>query len=603
MAKMKVYELAQEMGLQSKDILTALKNKGIEVKSHMSVLEDGQVEDLKNSLKAPAKSEETPKAAEADKKEQPADAKAPVKKKKSIIFVSNPHNSKMPGAQIPRKPAHQEKKAAPAPAQAAKAAEPVKAAAKPVETSKAAEAPVKAAEPVNTTVKAETKPEIVKPVETAPAVEEPKAAPAPQPKAETAAEAPKATEAPKAAPAQENRAAQTSAPRQQSGSQDRNSDRNQDRRQGYNNGPRQYDNQRRSDNNNYQRRDGGQQRSFDGNRRDGGQRNNDGNRRPFDPNRQNARPGQGFGGNRGGFNKDDDRRDNNRGGFGGKQGGRPGQKSNNFVPDSPIKDAEKHRDEEKRRISQEKDKKNRKDLMYEEDGDMQNIKGKNKPGKFIKPEKKPVEQVEEQIKVITLPETLTIKELADKMKIQPSAIVKKLFMQGQIVTVNQEISYETAENIAIDYDIICEKEVKVDVIEELLKEDEEKEEDMVKRPPVICVMGHVDHGKTSLLDAIRKTNVTDKEAGGITQHIGAYTVNVNGEKITFLDTPGHEAFTAMRMRGANSTDIAILVVAADDGVMPQTVEAINHAKAAGIEIIVAVNKIDKPGANVERVKQ
>lgn len=631
MAKMKVYELAQEMGLQSKDILTALKNKGIEVKSHMSVLEDGQVEDLKNSLKAPAKSEETLKAAEADKKEQPADAKAPVKKKKSIIFVSNPHNSKMPGAQIPRKPAHQEKKAAPAPAQAAKAAEPVIAAAKPVETSKAAEAPVKAAEPVNTTVKAETKPEIVKPVETAPAPETPKAAPAPQPKAETAVEAPKATEAPKAAPAQDNRAAQTSAPRQQSGSQDRNSDRNQDRRQGYNNGSRQYDNQRRSDNNNYQRRDGGQQRSFDGNgnrrdggqqrsfdgnrrdggqqrsfdgnRRDGGQRNNDGNRRPFDPNRQNARPGQGFGGNRGGFNKDDDRRDNNRGGFGGKQGGRPGQKSNNFVPDSPIKDAEKHRDEEKRRISQEKDKKNRKDLMYEEDGDMQNIKGKNKPGKFIKPEKKPVEQVEEQIKVITLPETLTIKELADKMKIQPSAIVKKLFMQGQIVTVNQEISYETAENIAIDYDIICEKEVKVDVIEELLKEDEEKEEDMVKRPPVICVMGHVDHGKTSLLDAIRKTNVTDKEAGGITQHIGAYTVNVNGEKITFLDTPGHEAFTAMRMRGANSTDIAILVVAADDGVMPQTVEAINHAKAAGIEIIVAVNKIDKPGANVERVKQ
>ena len=189
------------------------------------------------------------------------------------------------------------------------------------------------------------------------------------------------------------------------------------------------------------------------------------------------------------------------------------------------------------------------------------------------------------------------------MKIQPSVIIKKLFLQGKIVTLNSEVSYEDAENIAIEYEIICEKEVKVDVIEELLREDEEDESAMVSRPPVICVMGHVDHGKTSLLDAIRKTNVTDKEAGGITQAIGAYTVTVNGQSITFLDTPGHEAFTAMRMRGANSTDIAVLVVAADDGVMPQTVEAINHAKAAGIEIIVAVNKIDKPNANIDRVKQ
>ncbi len=211
--------------------------------------------------------------------------------------------------------------------------------------------------------------------------------------------------------------------------------------------------------------------------------------------------------------------------------------------------------------------------------------------------------MEEQIKVITIPDTLTIKELADKMKLQPSVIIKKLFLKGQIMTVNSEITFEDAENIAIEYEIICEKEEKVDVIEELLKEDEEEEGKLKSRPPVICVMGHVDHGKTSLLDAIRKTNVTDKEAGGITQHIGAYTVTVNDQSITFLDTPGHEAFTAMRMRGANSTDIAILVVAADDGVMPQTVEAINHAKAAGTEIIVAVNKIDKPGANIDRVKQ
>ena len=250
--------------------------------------------------------------------------------------------------------------------------------------------------------------------------------------------------------------------------------------------------------------------------------------------------------------------------------------------------------------------KNRKDMSFSnEDGFRggKQVKG-SKAGKFIKPVEKPAEvKEEEKIKVITLPESLTIKELADKMKVQPAVIIKKLFLQGKVVTVNQEISYEQAEEIAVEFDILCEKEVVVDVIEELLKEEEEDVSKMVKRPPVICVMGHVDHGKTSLLDCIRNTHIIDREAGGITQHIGAYVVKANDQKITFLDTPGHEAFTAMRMRGANSTDIAILVVAADDGVMPQTVEAINHAKAAGIEIIVAVNKIDKPSANIDRVKQ
>ncbi len=232
-----------------------------------------------------------------------------------------------------------------------------------------------------------------------------------------------------------------------------------------------------------------------------------------------------------------------------------------------------------------------------------NNKQNNNAKNSSRPVSAPQPKKEEEIKVITIPESITIGELADKMKMQASALIKKLFMQGMMLSVNQEVDFETAENIALEFDIIAEQEEKVDVIEELLKEDEEDEALMVKRPPVVCVMGHVDHGKTSLLDAIRKTNVISGEAGGITQHIGAYVVNYNGEKITFLDTPGHEAFTAMRMRGAQATDIAILVVAADDGVMPQTVEAISHAKAAGISIIVAVNKIDKPSANVEKVKQ
>ena len=239
-----------------------------------------------------------------------------------------------------------------------------------------------------------------------------------------------------------------------------------------------------------------------------------------------------------------------------------------------------------------------------EDGAAKIKKDPNRKGAFIKPKpQQTTQEKEDEIKTIILPEVVTIKELAEKMKQAPAALVKKLFLEGRMVSINQEITFEEAEEIALGFNCIAEKEVVVNVVEELLKEAEEDESLMQKRPPVVCVMGHVDHGKTSLLDAIRETNVTAREAGGITQHIGAYTVEKNGEKITFLDTPGHEAFTSMRMRGAQSTDIAILVVAADDGVMPQTVEAINHAKAAGVQIIVAVNKIDKPSANIERVKQ
>ena len=355
-------------------------------------------------------------------------------------------------------------------------------------------------------------------------------------------------------------------------------------------------------------RQGGYQGSRDGNRQGGYQGRNDGNRQGGgyqgrnDGNRQGGYQGRNDGNRQGGYQGRND--GNRQGGFQGRndnrQGGnRGGMGMSKPSFDTPLAQKQQNTKQSKNAYKKEHDAKKDRDMEM-----------KGKPGKGQKGVKAPVmpqpkkeEAKVEEIKTIVIPEVITIKELAEKMKLRPADIVKKLFLQGTIVTINQEIDFEKAEEIAMEYDVLCEKEKKVNVIEELLKEDEEDEKDMVPRPPVICVMGHVDHGKTSLLDAIRQTNVTSREAGGITQHIGAYVVDYNGQKITFLDTPGHEAFTAMRMRGAQATDIAILVVAADDGVMPQTVEAINHAKAAGVEIIVAINKIDKPSANVERVKQ
>ena len=682
MAKIKVHEIAKELDKQSKEIIAFLQGKGIEVKAAQSSLEEDVADMVRKAMggakavreavtekkeeakpevraegkmetKAQAKemkAEEKPKAAEnvpKESKEKPGkapenrDAKSPEggekpKKKKKIIFVSNPHNSNMT-----QRPSQGEKRLS----QGEK--RPGQTGARPGQGnnnrqgSRANEGNNGGRNARNNrnagankqgTFRQEAQHKIIRPL-TAPSVPESMqvdfkqnarrlenerlARNAQALKAQSTEEKAAENSGNVNAQASENNNQRTGSNgggaaggrgnaaqafgsgtqtgyaagqergRQPAAGRDGAASRPAQREERRQRNERTQGNERGAGSGQGERNQRNDSRRFDGSNRQGGQagrgdfRGNGSERNNNRPGSNNNRPERGDKGQDGRFKR------------GEKQG-------KGFDTQAPVKD-EKRRDDEKRRIGQEKDKKSRKDFIYEEDDAA--VKNKNKAGRFIKPEKKPEEAVEEQIKVIAIPDTLTIKELADKMKLQPSVIIKKLFLKGQIMTVNSEITFEDAENIAIEYEIICEKEEKVDVIEELLKEDEEEEGKLKSRPPVICVMGHVDHGKTSLLDAIRKTNVTDKEAGGITQHIGAYTVTVNDQSITFLDTPGHEAFTAMRMRGANSTDIAILVVAADDGVMPQTVEAINHAKAAGTEIIVAVNKIDKPGANIDRVKQ
>ena len=555
MAKARVYELAKELGVGNKEILEQLKKKNVEVKNHMSTVEDNVAEEIRRENAG--RNEEPAKAEPAAEKAGEKDSTVP--KKKNLAFVVRPQNSRnssrLQGNKRPG--ANQGRGAAQGNARGGEN-RPVRAAGaegRPVRTERAAQAGTRQEK----TDRAERTVRTEKPAQTERTVR---------------------TER----PAQTERMVRTERPAQTAG---RTSGEGRTVRQERNERPQRPG----SDRENRPVRD-----SRDGR---GGRLNGDG-RGP----RQERGPRDNRDG-RGGREQGSGGRDNRDGRNG--QGSRPDRRNDNRRNERTDRDAAPIVEQQKSQRNKAKDKeRDNKKKEYRDEA----FEGKGKKGKkqknvveVKKPQNKPEEKKEEQIRQIVIPEVLTIKELADKMKIVPSVIVKKLFLQGKVVTVNQEIDYDTAEEIAMEFDVLCEKEEVVDVIEELLKEDEEDESLMVKRPPVVCVMGHVDHGKTSLLDAIRDSNVTGREAGGITQHIGASVVEINGEKITFLDTPGHEAFTAMRMRGANSTDIAILVVAADDGVMPQTIEAINHAKAAGIEIIVAINKIDKPSANIERVKQ
>ena len=566
MAKLNIHDLAKELKREESEIISLCSSKGMSGVTRATMLQDTMVEEVRKAFKKPAE----PADAAADKDGAP-------KKKLRLLF--HPENSTKPISKKKRP-------------DSAKKPEGDKA-------EKSVDKQEKAAERTESTKPAEKAQEMAK------------------------------TEAPKETMTREN----TKNDRNDSRSTNDGNRRDNSRRDGGNgqNGQRrdgngqggqrreggygQRDGQRRDGNGQGgQRREGGYGQR-DGQRRDGngqggyGQR--DGQRR--DGNGQGGygqRDGQRRDGNgQGGYGqRDGQRRDGNgQGGYGQRRDGARGQRTERENLDSMGTGMTKSEARggkglnKKEREIREKERQNQeKNTRFTEN--TRNI-SKMKQQNSKKPEPQPKAEEDDGIKTITIPETLTLAELAEAMKQQPAALVKSLFMKGTMMTINAELTFEQAEEIALEFNYICEKEVKVDVIEELLREEDDPEETKVSRPPVVCVMGHVDHGKTSLLDAIRSTNVISREAGGITQHIGAYMVKCNGQDITFLDTPGHEAFTAMRMRGAQATDIAVLVVAADDGVMPQTIEAINHAKAAGVDIIVAVNKIDKPTANIERVKQ
>ena len=597
MSKIKVYEMARKVGMSNKDFLMKLQEWGIELKSHLNVIEDAdmkiiegklkQIGDKKGEMKNLNTNKDTKKIEK--KKDEPRiirreivqvrdEEVIPENKKPNSDFdydlkpkkVANPEQFRRSDAQI-------EKKNAPIPSIMdlfKPKTEPKKEEAKA--EPKKADAPTPVTEPVKEEKETlaveikETKAEEVKPKEAVP----------------------------EKAPVNNSQA--------------------NNKPQMANNKPQ---NNNRPQNNNYQ-----QGQRPQGNWQNRNNQNNNGQNRPQ--------------GNRPPFNKQGG--DNKRPQFNRNQNGgaRPNGVENQLkqaLKDTPVeqvtkevrqykpKQQQNNNDNQDRRpargpksndhignFSREHLKELRaghkvSDLLDDDDSLLLNYYDLDRRGKSGNKKKKEEQRVFEQPKQlpfsITVGDSITVKELAEKLKKTSADVIKKLLSYGVMATVNHEIDYDTAATIAEEYGIKIEKEVVVKAEDILFDDSPDIEANLKPRPPIVVVMGHVDHGKTSLLDAIRESHVIDTEAGGITQHIGASTVNINGKDITFLDTPGHEAFTSMRARGAQVTDIAILVVAADDGIMPQTIEAINHAKAAGVSIIVAINKIDKEGANPDRIKQ
>ncbi len=648
MAKIRVQDVAKELNVPVQEIMKKLEGLGIFVPNPMSTLQPAEYVQIKSLI--------TGKKIQMVKKKVVKDAPQTAAPKAEAPKAA---------AAAPAEPKKDAPKAAPvkteepkkeAPKAAAPQAEPVKEAPKaPAKEAPKAEVKAEApkAEPVKEAPKAE-----------APKAEPVKEAPKAEVKAEAKAEAPKAERPAGERRPQNNQDRPQREGRPQRDGDNRGNREGRPNRDGqgrdgerrYNNGEGrpQRDGERRYNNGEGRPQRDGERRYNNGEgrpQRDGERRYNNGEGRPQRDGERRYNNGEGrpqrdgerrFGGEGrsgegrqdrgdrrfGGEGRGNDFRGNRDGGFKDKDSDNEGQNrsqgrrndnrksSSGYldgglsiperpkIDDKPVKKRENiHKDKEKSQKNNGSDeyKKNKKNLMQESNFmDDDRLARHKKKGP-----KKPAERqavVEEEISIVSLPESMTVKEFADMLHKPINQIIKALMLKGIMAGLNQVIEYEQAEELAMDMGILVEHQVEEDIFERYANPVDD-EEDLQDRPPVVVVMGHVDHGKTSLLDAIRNTKVTEGEAGGITQHIGASVVEIDGRKITFLDTPGHEAFTAMRLRGAMATDIAILVVAADDGVMPQTVEAINHAKAAGVQIIVAINKMDKPAANPDRVKQ